>query len=235
MPRTASKPIPVRAGRHAAWYAALALLLTMWIGIPWVAPLAAAAPLVLHLRARPGALPAAPLWRWTASVFCAGAAMAGLAAEPAARSTFAGGAVRSAVGAWLDGSAGAFPSLAALAASLVLFAVAAAATRGLAGSIVLAEIVLDAGVAAGAVYARAFNAFAATPIALPPWIIAAITGCVVLLPALAAPRREGPAGGAGSRLSRRTLIGAGLLLAALVLRVATAPALTRLARELTIP
>lgn len=216
-----------RDARLVTWWTFAALLACQGAGVPWAAPVAAAAPWILHVRAREGAAPAPVSWRWVATVFLTGLAMAGLGGERALRAVPAGAWVVNATRAWLDGTAGAFPSPALLAASVAACAAAAIPARGIAGAVVMAQLLLGAAVSAAAVYSRAFNLVEATVVAVAPWTLGAIAGCVLLMPALRA-RGE-------TKARRMVLAGAIVVAAALLLRLAAAPVFTRIARELTLP
>ena len=236
---TESKTAAIREDRHATSWAAAALLVTLWIGIPWLASAAAAIPLVLGRRTRHEPPRASLVWRWAAMVFLMGTVMSGLAAERATRAIPSGAWARDAATTWLNGSGDAFPSALAVLVIVTVFAGATLATRGLAGTIVLAEVLLGGAVYASVVYAHAYNLFPATAVAVAPWTIALIVGMSAAL---------SPLGRWGARFFGRTpslasdphahralIAGAGLVALSIALRLATGPAITRLARQLTLP
>jgi hypothetical protein len=237
MTKPAPNPDAARDDRNVVMWAAVALIVTLWIGIPWTASAAAAAPLALYLRDPRRGLRASLLSRWVVTVFLVGLAMAGLGTVRALRAIPTGPWAFAATRNWLDGTGSVAPSAVILCAQVLVFAAAAVATRGLAGVWVLSELVLNAAVAASVVYGRSFNAFEATAVAAAPWTIAAVAGCSVLLSPLRSWRpgrtRTNPVD--GSRDVRRSaVIGATLIGLAVVLRLVAAGAFTRIARHLTV-
>jgi hypothetical protein len=246
MTKAASSPDAARDERNVVSWTAGALLLTLWIGIPGAGSAAAAAPLAVHMRRAAGEIRAPFLVRWLVVVFVIGVAMAGLGDVRSVRAVASGGWTLGAARAWLDGNGDPFPPLPVLATQVAVFVAAAAATRGLAGVLVLSEIVLGAAVAASAVYGRAFNALSVTIAVAPPWTIAAIVGCCVLLSPLRSWRMVRPiestsganpdrADSGGARMHGQMLFGASLIALALLLRLVTAGAFTRLVHRLTVP
>jgi len=220
-------------GRVTGWTSA-ALFGVMWAGVPWAAPLAAAAPLAFVLRRGDVRLRTSLVTRWVATVWALGVVCIGLMGARAVRTVPFGLVGSDHARGWLDG-AGATPTgpWAMLAASAG-FAIAAATTRGLLGCVALAAIVLWTGVTAGVVYARSNNVFEATAVALPLWTLLWVAGLTVALAPLSAlsPSRRRSE---GDVLPRRTLLVAAALVAAAVLvRLAAAPLYTELAQRLTV-
>jgi len=232
MPRVDEKNETVRHDRHTAAVAATALLVTLWVGIPWVASVAAAAPLLWRVHRRGEPLRPGLVWRWTATVFALGTAMAALASERAMRAIASGAWAREGAAAWIGGTGDAFPSVVAMLLATALFAVAIIATRGMAAPILLAELILSSATAASVVYAHALNMFSATVVAVPVWSITLIAGWCMALSAMA---RWTPRHALAPDTRRRAWMGLGLIVLALALRLAAAPAVTRLVQQLTVP
>lgn len=234
MPRVTVDREKSRDDRHVASWTAGVLLASLWVGVPWLGSLAAAAPLALYLFKHRGAVRQGLLWRWVATVYFTTLAMVGLGGERALRATISGAWAFDATHAWLGGTGGAWPTPLVLAGAVAAFLAAAVATRGLVAVFVVAELTVNAAVAASVVYARAFNGIKATLVAVPPWTIAGIMGlCVLLSPLRTWGRR--PAGSTDEGNPRALIVGASLLVLALLLRLTTASAVTRLAQHLTVP
>jgi hypothetical protein len=112
---------------------------------------------------------------------------------------------------------------------------AAAASRGVLGCVVLAEILLRAAVIAAVVLARSRNVFEGAVVAFPVWTLAWVAGLVVMLAPLSAwGARFPPRPLRDSGFPHRPLlIGAGLVAAAVLLRLAAAAPYADLAQRLT--
>ncbi len=221
---------------HPGWWTVLAVLLTAWIGIPMLLPLAAAAPLLVFRRRRGRQGSLLPTVRWAAAAWITTLSMAALAGERAIRSVPFGPESTNAARAWLDGAGGAVPSWAAMATCVALFAASAVATRGYLAAIVLAGALLVSAAQASVVFAHSSNVFIATLIALPVWSALLIAGMLLLLDPLAA---WGEArlfrAQSGDTMSHRRLIEGGALIAgAFAVRLLAGP-VTGLIQRLTIP
>lgn len=223
-----------RESSHPGWWAALAVLLTAWIGIPMVLPLTAALPWILFRRRR-GDRPAnaAPTIRWAVAVWCTMAAMSALAGERAARSVPLGVESAASARAWLEGSSGATPSWIVMAAWVVLVIATAIPLRGFVASIVLAHALAISAIHASVVFANSANLLHASVIAMPVWTACLLIGMILLIDPLA-----------GSRISllrdpqsparRRVILGAALVGLAFLTRFALAGALTSVARRVAL-
>lgn len=219
-------------GRVTGWTTA-AMLAVMWAGVPWAAPLAAAAPLAWALRRERVPLRASLVTRWVATVWIVGVVCIGLIGARAVRTVPFGPAGSGDARAWMEGAGEAPPGIWVMLAASAGVAIAAATTRGLLGSVALAGVVLWTAVTAGAVYVRCNNLFEATVVALPAWMLLWVAGLTIALAPLSAwgpPRRRD----AGSAFPRRELLVAAALVAmAVLVRLGAAAFYTELARRLT--
>ena len=218
-------------GRIAGWTAA-ALFGVMWAGVPWAAPLAAAAPLALELRRGGFQLRTSMVTRWVVAIWVVGVVSIGLMGARAIGTVPFGPAGSEQTLGWLEGGAAAPPGPWSMLAASIGFAVATATTRGLLGSAGLAGIVLWTAVAAGGVYARSHNVFEATAVALPAWTLLWVAGMTMILSPLSASRPWRRPRSAGSP-PRALIVGAALVAAAVLLRLALAGPYTELAQRLT--
>ncbi len=219
--RTTSPPAHAVREAHPGWWTVLAILPTAWIGIPMALPLAAAAPWILFRRNQSAsAARLTPATRWALATFLAGGAMFGLAGERAIGSVPWGHAAASAMGAWIDGSAGAVPSWLTMALWSGLFLIAASVARGWAASLVLAHALLVCAVHASVVLAHSANIFRAGLVALPVWSMLLLAGMTILMEPLAPwvasriANRDAPL-----VLPKRLTVGVGLLGGAFLARL----------------
>jgi len=220
-------------GRVTGW-TTVALLGVMWAGVPWTAPLAAAAPLVWILRRGRLQLRTPLVARWVATVWIVGVVCIGLIGARAVRTVPFGPMGSDHARRWLEGAGAPTPGIWAMLAASAGLAIAAAMTRGLLGCVALAGLVLWTAVAAGAVYARCNNLFEATVVALPAWTLLWAAGTTLALAPLSAwsPWRRRSANAALPR--RELLLAAALIAAAVLVRLGAAPWYTDLARQLTV-
>jgi len=219
---------------HPGWWTALAVIVVAWLGVPLLLPIAAAFPwFFFQRRHRDQVGRLSPVSRWALSVLVTGMAMLALAGHRATQSIPFAAETTSAVSAWLDGSGAAVPSWIAMAAWTGVFAVAAVASRGMAASIVLANVLLLVAVHAAIVFARAGNVFEASVVALPIWSAFQLAAMVVLLDPLTAwgEQRLWRRTPATTFSNRRLVIGGALLVAAFATRL-LAGSFSDLARRL---
>jgi hypothetical protein len=237
---TESVPAPDdRSTAHPGWWTVLAVLVTAWLGVPLALPLLAAAPWIwFRWRNETHAHRLGPTLRWALAVWITGAAALALAGDRALRTIPFGATSATTAHAWLDGASSAVPSLSAMLVATLLFAVATVASRGVAGAVVLASALLVSDVHSSTVLSRSWNVLTAAPMAIPLWSVLTLAGMTLLLDPLAAwgdsrvwrIRRD------ESLVSRRRLIiGAALIVAGILARVALAAPLTELARRVTLP
>jgi hypothetical protein len=228
-----------RAKAHPGWWTVLAVLVTAWLGVPLALPFVAAAPWFLfRWRNDVRAHRIAPTLRWALAVWITGASALALAGDRALRTIPFGAESAAAANAWLDGTAGAVPALAAMAVSAVLFAGTAVLSRGVAGAVVLATALLISAVHTSAVLSRSWNVLLAAPMAVPIWSVLWLGGMIVLLSPLAAwgeervwrIRRDTPV---ASR--RRWIVGTSLIVVAILTRLILEHPLSELARRVTLP
>lgn len=223
---------------HPGWWAVLAVVATAWLGVPMLLPVAASVPWILFRRRRgPQAHRLTPTIRWALGVWITTCAMVALAGAMATRSIPFGAQSADAARAWLDGSGGAVPSLVEMAAWVLLFVGATMASRGLLGSVVLAQTLLITAVHAAVVFAHSWNIAHACVVALPAWSALLICGMTLLLDPLAAWGESRLAHQDIPRFfSRRDLIaGAVLVAGAFLTRLALAGPFTHLVRSVTLP
>ena len=238
LPRAGDDALPTAESSHAdgrvTGWTAVALLGVMWVGVPWAAPLAAAAPLVWILRR--GRLPLrTPLVaRWVATVWIVGVASVGLIGARAVRTVPFGPIGYDHARRWLEGAATAPPGIWAMLAASAGLAIAAATTRGLLGCVALAGVALWTAVNAAAVYARCNNLFEATVVALPAWTLFWAAGTTIALAPLSAwsPWRRPSTSATLPR--RELLLAAALVAAAVLVRLGAAQWYTDLARQVTV-
>lgn len=226
------------ATSHPGWWTALAVLATAWLGVPMLLPVAAAIPWILFRRSRgEPAHRLMPTVRWALAVWVTTAAMVALAGSTATRSIPFGAQSAGAARAWLDSAGGAVPSLVEMAAWVLLFVGTTMASRGLLGSVVLAQTLAVTAVHAAIVFAQSWNIAHACVVALPIWSALLVCGMILLLDPLAAWGESRLSGGTVPRaVSRRSLtMGAALLAGAFLFRLALAGPVTHLARSVTLP
>ncbi len=222
---------------HPGWWAVLAVLATAWLGIPWLLPIAAVLPWILFRR-RHGAEARrlAPTFRWAVAVWVTTGAMVALAGTTAVRSIPFGARSTAAARAWLDSGA-AVPSLAEMAAWLLLFVGTTMASRGMLGGLVLAQVLAITAVHAAVVFAQSWNLAHASLVALPLWSAMLLVGMILLVEPLAAWGESRLSPGLLPRpISRRHVtVGVALVAGALLFRLALAGPFTHLARSVTLP
>ena len=224
---------PERESSHPGWWAALAVLLTAWLGIPMVLPLAAAMPWILFNRRRADRATASTV-RWALAVWCTMAAMSALTGERAVRSVPFGAAAAASARAWLEGTAGAAPSWLLMAAWAVLMVATAIPLRGVIASVVLAHALAISAIHASVIFANSSNLLHASFVAMPIWTALLLVGMMLLLDSFAM-------GGISSLRDAQTptrrplMIGGLLILLAFATRVALAGPLTALAHRVALP
>ena len=224
-----------RESSHPGWWAAMAVMLTAWIGIPMVLPLTAALPWILFRRRRDAGAPSeAATARWAVAVLCTMAAMSALAGERAVRSVPLGAQAAASARAWLEGTAGPAPSWLMMAGWVILLLATAIPLRGVLAGVVLAHALAISAIHASVVFAGSSNLLHAAIVALPIWTALFLIGMIVILDPLAA------GGIAGVRdpqspWRRHVMTGALLLVLAFIMRFALAGALTRLAGRVVLP
>lgn len=182
-----AETVPVSAERessHPGWWAALAVLLTTWLGIPMALPLAAALPWILFNRRRDDRATASTV-RWAIAVWCTMAAMSALAGERAVRSVPFGAESAASARAWLEGTAGAAPSWMLMAAWPVLMVATAVPLRGVVASVVLAHALAISAIHASVIFANSSNLLHASLVAMPIWTALLLIGMMLLLNPLA--------------------------------------------------
>jgi hypothetical protein len=227
-----------RPAAHPGWWTVLAVLITAWFGVPLVLPLLAAAPWFwFRWRLDTRAYRFATTLRWVLAVWITGAVALALAGERALRTIPFGTKSAAAAHAWLDGAGDAVPSLSAMLITAVVFAIAAVASRGVAGAVVLASALLVSDVHASAVLSRSWNVLSAAPMAVPIWSVLWLAGMTLLLDPLAAwgDRRVWRIRDASMVSRRRLIIGAGLIVAGLLARLVLEGPLSDLVRRVTLP
>jgi hypothetical protein len=218
-------------GSAAGWTTA-ALLAVMWTGVPWAAPLGAAAPLVVGLRKNRFRLETSLVTRWVATVWVGAVVLIGLIGPRAVRTVpFGAAEVDHALG-WLNGGGSAPPGVLTMLGASAGFVVAAAATRGVLGCVALAGIVLQTAVTAGVVFAHSTNVIEATVVALPVWTLLWVAGMTVILGPLSAWKFGSKPAVRPPR--RALLVATALVAAAILLRLGAAPLYTDLAQRLTV-
>ncbi len=175
-----------RESSHPGWWAALAVLLTAWIGIPMVLPLAAALPwIVFNWRRDDRGTCTAPTIRWALAVWFTMVAMSALAGERAVRSVPLGAEAAASARGWLEGAAGAAPSWIWMGVWTVLTIATAIPLRGVIASVVLAHALLISAIHASVVFANSSNLLHASVVALPVWTALLLAGMVLLIDPLA--------------------------------------------------
>jgi hypothetical protein len=232
-----AESIPVAAERessHPGWWAALAVLLAAWIGIPMVLPLVAALPWILFNRRREHRPPsAAPTIRWATAVWCTMAAMSALAGERAARAVPLGVEAAASARAWLDGTSGAAPSWIVMAAWFVLMVATAIPMRGFIASIVLAHALLVTAIHASVTLANSANLLHASIVAMPVWTALLLIGMILLIDPLATGGIPGVRD-AHAPGRKRLMTAAALIALAFLTRFALAGVMTSLARRVVL-
>lgn len=211
----------------------MTVLVTAWIGIPMVLPLAAALPWIVFNRRRADETPAlAPTIRWCIAVWCTMVAMSALAGDRAVRSVPLGAQAVTSARVWLEGGPAA-PSLILMAAWTLLFVATAIPLRGMLASIVLAHVLAIDAIHAAVVFANTSNLLHAAVVAMPIWTALLLVGMVLLLDPLAsggiARLRDPQAPG-----RKHLMIGAILIALAFLTRFALAGALTAIARRVAL-
>lgn len=224
--------VPVSAERessHPGWWAALAVLLTTWLGIPMVLPLAAALPWILFNRRRDDRATASTV-RWAIAVWSTMASMSALAGERAVRSVPFGAEAAASARAWLEGTAGAAPSWMLMAAWAVLMVATAIPLRGVVASVVLAHALAISAIHASVILANSSNLLHASLVAMPIWTALLLVGMMLLLEPLAsggmASFRDSQAPG-----RKHVMTAAILFLLAFLTRFALAGVVTNLAHQ----
>ena len=232
---TKAESVPVAyegESAHPGWWAAMAVLVTAWVGIPMALPLAAALPWILFNRRHHGHMPTlAPTIRWCIAVWCTTVAMSALAGERAVRSVPFGMAAVTSARAWLEGSAGAAPSWILMAAWVLLTAATAIPLRGVIASVVLAHALAISAIHASVILANSSNLLHASVIAMPVWTGLLLVGLIFVLDSLAGggitSLREAPG-------RKRLMTGAILIGLAFLTRLALAGVLTSVARRVAL-
>lgn len=219
------------ATRVTAWTAG-ALLAVMWAGVPWLAPLAASAPLAAGFRSRTERWPRALIVRWVVTVVIVGGVLIGLVGDRAVRAVPFGANAASRTAGWLEGTDPAVPGVVAMLIMSVAFVLTTIASRGLLGCVVIAGVALRAAVVASVIYGRSTNLFDATVAAFPAWTLAWLAGAIVMFAPLSRRGVAGPsARDAGGNSSRALAMGAALLAASVLLRLTTASIYAALAHR----
>lgn len=225
MSRKQPANIAVREDRHVTAWAAGALALALFTGIPALASVFAALPLTIR-SLRNGPPPTTALVvRWAAMVLFLGTAVTAMSSTRAAGAVATGRWAQRAVQNWISGSGAPVPPVLEMVIVSLLLLVAVWLRRGVAIPIVLAEAILCAGVAAATFYRHAINIFSATVLALPVWTLAWIAGACVLMGTQALANDEAR--------RRAWIVGGSLLAAAVLLRLFTAPLFSQLLPRLT--
>jgi hypothetical protein len=206
---------------HPGWWTVLAILVVAWIGIPWMLPVAVAAPWILFRRRHPDAAlrPFAAV-RWAVAAWAGAVAMIALAGPRAIRSVPFGDDAVAASRAWVGGGAP-VPSWMELIVWTALFAATAFVFRGLAAPFVVAGAIAIAAVHAATVFSSSTNVLASFVAAIPIWTALLVVGMATALEPAA---RFGLAGvRPGSPSAGRLRLAAGLILAAFVFRLLSSP------------
>ncbi|MDH3197125.1 MAG: hypothetical protein OEO21_02690 [Candidatus Krumholzibacteria bacterium] len=218
-----------------------AVVVSLALGVGALTPLLATAPFAYaaYRRSAFDATRARALaWRWSLALLLIMLAAAAFVLDRAWESVAFGSATLSGARAWLSGDATAPWSALGMLAAAAAFAAASLVSGGILGAVVLAGVVCAAAASASAVFENGSNILQSALIALAPWQWAFLLGLWLLFAPLAAFARarvlRRPGADFAMETHRRDLLwGAGLVLAAVLLRLTLAGGWSALARAWT--
>lgn len=241
-----AKPTPARKTREATTrivvWTLVAGAAAAAIGLWWISPIVASAPILYVMsrsRPRPDATATRRLTlRWTVALLLTIMVASAFLPDRTLASVPFGPGVQASVGEWMAGLRGPAESVWWLAAAAVVYVALALASAGVVGWLALAVFVGMAAIHAAFVYEHGHNLLQVTLVALSPWQWAFLGGAVLLAAPLANFSRSrifGRSGAGPTAVERRqALIGAGLLVVAILLRAALAGPYTWLVQRWTV-
>lgn len=237
---------PVRAttdstSRVVVW-TLLAGAVAASIGLRWLSPLVASAPVLCFvIRSWPHLDAVATrniTIRWAVALLLTMLITSVFIPERTLASVPFGHGIEASAEEWLSGSGGPVRGVGWLLVAPVVYAALALVSAGVLGWVALAILVGNAAVHAAFVYARGYNVLQATLVAMPPWQWALLGGAVLSAAPLADLSLAWISRRGGVRLTpaarRQILIAAALFVLAIVLRVGLAGPYTSLVQRWTV-